>query len=367
LIITYLEAGLMLFRIVSLACLLLLSLPSWSARTVDVYADSAILAQSATDQDQNKAVREALGRVLIRATGEADIASEARTGPLLRNASDYLSTFRFQSSDTLLTNVLGESIPTKRMVMQFDQQAIEQWLVTNRYPVWGTRRPELLLWLADRLEGRDRVLTDGDNHDLAVALSDRLNERGLPVLLPIMDLNDTLNVSFTDIYGLFSGDIESASERYPSDAIVLGRLMQQSGSYQADVVFLMRDNRERLQVTGETETELMQALADELSNRIADQYAVLLDPSMVGQLSLRVNNVAGLSTLASVERYLESLNVVTDITLRHVSADSVQFDLEISGDRNQLRDVLALDRRIVPVEELTLEAQLDDELVYLWQ
>jgi hypothetical protein len=45
----------------------------------------------------------------------------------------------------------------------------------------------------------------------------------------------------------------------------------------------------------------------------------------------------------------------------------VQFDLEISGDRNQLRDVLALDRRIVPVEELTLEAQLDDELVYLWQ
>ncbi|HET8902508.1 MAG TPA: DUF2066 domain-containing protein [Saccharospirillum sp.] len=357
----------MLFRTVSLACLLLLSLPTWAARTVDVYADSAILAQNASDQDQNEAVREALERVLIRATGEADIAEQPRTEPLLRNASDYLSTFRFQASDTLLTNVLGESIPTKRMVMQFDQQAIEQWLVNQRLPVWGTRRPEVLLWLADRLQGRDRILTDGDNHSLAVALSDRLDERGLPVLLPIMDLTDTLNVSFTDVYGLFTGDIESASERYPSDAIAVGRLAQQANGYQADVVFLMRDSRERLQVVGNTEAELMQNLADELSDRIADQYAVLRDPAMVGQLALRVNNVPELATLAAVERYLESLNVITQVTLRQVETDSVQFDLEISGDRNQLRDVLSLDRRILPVEELTLETQLDNELVYRWQ
>ncbi|MEX0623517.1 MAG: DUF2066 domain-containing protein [Saccharospirillum sp.] len=357
----------MLFRTVSLACLLLLSLPVWAARTVDVYADSAILAQNASDQDQNEAVREALLRVLIRATGEADIVSQERTEPLLRNASDYLSTFRFQTSDALLTNVLGESVPTKRMVMQFDQQSIEQWLVNQRLPVWGTRRPEVLLWLADRLQGRDRILTDGDNHTLAVELNNRLDNRGLPVVLPIMDLTDTLNVSFTDVYGLFTGDIEAASERYPSDAIAVGRLAQQGNGYQADVVFLMRDTRERLQVVGATEAELMQRLADELSDRIADQYAVLRDPAMVGQLALRVNNVIELSTLAAVERYLESLNVVTQVTLRQVAADSVQFDLEISGDRNQLRDVLALDRRIVPVEELTLETQLDNELVYRWQ
>lgn len=357
----------MLFRTLTLACLLLLALPAWAARTVDVYADSAILAQNASSQAQNEAVREALARVLVRATGEADIASQGRTGPLLRNASDYLSTFRFQASDTLLTNVLGESVPTKRMVMQFDQQAIEQWLVNQRLPVWGTRRPEVLLWLADRLQGRDRILTDGDNHDLAVALNDRLEERGLPVLLPIMDLTDTLNVSFTDVYGLFTGDIEAASERYPSDAIAVGRLAQQGDGYQANVVFLMRDSRERLQVVGDTEAELMQTLADELSDWVADQYAVLRDPNMAGQLGLRVNNVRELSTLAAVERYLESLNVVTRVTLRQVEADSVQFELEISGDRNQLRDVLALDRRILPVEELTLETQLDNELVYRWQ
>ncbi|MEX2321425.1 MAG: DUF2066 domain-containing protein, partial [Saccharospirillum sp.] len=190
---------------------MLLSLSAWAARTVDVYADSAILAQNASDQDQNEAVREALLRVLIRATGEADIANQERIQPLLRNASDYLSTFRFQTSDALLTNVLGESVPTKRMVMQFDQQSIEQWLVNQRLPVWGTRRPEVLLWLADRLQGRDRILTDGDNHTLAVELNNRLDNRGLPVVLPIMDLTDTLNVSFTDVYGLFTGDIEAAS------------------------------------------------------------------------------------------------------------------------------------------------------------
>lgn len=188
-----------------------------------------------------------------------------------------------------------------------------------------------------------------------------------PACGSLIDLTDTLNVSFTDIYGLFTGDIEAASERYPSDAIAVGRVARQSGGFQADLVFLVRGNRERLQVTGESEAELMQTLADELSNRIADQYAVLRDPAMAGQLALRVNNVTELATLAAVERYLESLNVVSQITLRQVEADSVQYDLEISGDRNQLRDVLALDRRILPVEELTLEAQLDNELVYRWQ
>jgi hypothetical protein len=358
----------MLFRTVTFFCLLLLSIPSsWAARTGDVYADSAILVQNASTRDQDTAVAQALSRVLVRATGDAGAASLDRAQPLLRNASDYLSTFRFDRSDAMLTNVLGESVPTKRMVMQFDQLAIEQWLVSNRLPVWGTRRPEVLLWLGDRLEGRERILTDGDNHALAVALNDRIAARGLPVLLPIMDLADTLNVSFTDVYGLFTADIEIASERYPSDAIALGRLIEQADGYQADMVFLMRDNRERLQVTGATEEALMQALADQLADRIADQYAVLLDPAMAGQLSLRVNNVDSLAALAQVERYLETLNLVTGVTLRQVDQQSIQFDLEISGDRNQLRDVLALDQRITPVEEATLETQLDNELVYLWQ
>ena len=45
----------------------------------------------------------------------------------------------------------------------------------------------------------------------------------------------------------------------------------------------------------------------------------------------------------------------------------IEFNVEISGDQSQLQDVLALDGQLRPVDEITLEAQLDNILLFQWQ
>lgn len=339
----------------------------WAARTVDLYTEDAILAQNARQSEQDKAVAEALGRVLIRVTGDQAIVATEEGLAMMGDANDYLSTFRFERSDVTLTNVLGEAVPTKRMIMQFDRGAVENALVRNRLPIWGPKRPEILIWMADRLEGSDRITGDSDSSELATTLKATAAERGIPLVLPLMDLGDTLDVGFTEVYGLFTSDLAVASERYQPDATLVARVSQQGGEYQADFIYLMEDDRQRYQVQAETEAALMTALVGRIASRLADQYAVVLDPAMAGQISLRVNAVTDLATLAEVESYLESLNLVTRATLRRVEPESVQFDLDISGDRNQLRDALALDRRLSVVEETDLLSQLDTELVYEWK
>lgn len=340
--------------------------PVWAATTLDLYTDEAILATDARQSDQDEAVSEALERVLVRVTGREDIVREEAVRNALDDANDYLSTFRFENSDVTLTNVLGEQVPTKRMVMQFDQGSVEQFLVRNRLPVWGAKRPETLVWLADRLDGSERILSDSDGSDMVEALTTRARERGVPLVLPIMDLDDTLNVAFTDIYGLFTAEIDEASERYNPDAVLVGRVTRQNNGFKADFVYLVNEERQRFEVTADSRRGLMHAVVDRVGLRLAEQYAVVLDPALAGQLSLRVNAVSDLATLAEVERYLESLNVISQATLRQVAPDSIQFDLEISGDRTQFQDVLALDDRLSVVEETDLASQLDTELVYEW-
>lgn len=354
-------------RILVAFCIACFTVPAWSARTLDIYSEDAVLAQNANQEDQNEAVSEALGRVLVRATGNAEVTDIEPVAAALENPNSYLSTFRFERSDVTLTNVLGESVPTKRMIMQFDRGAVERLLIDNSLPVWGEKRPETLIWMADRLDSDDHLLADSDTGAMAERLKEYARVRGIPITLPIMDLDDTLNVNFTDVYGLFTTNLDAASERYRPDAVVVARVTRTSGEYQASFVYRMQNERRSYQVSANNRDELMEALIDQMANRLAEQYAVVLDPALAGQMTLRISAVDDLATLAEVERYLQSLNLITRVTLRQVEPNALLFDLEISGSEAQLRDILALDERLSRLEEeVTLDSRSGTQLFYQW-
>ncbi|WP_108124534.1 DUF2066 domain-containing protein [Saccharospirillum mangrovi] len=356
----------MAVRILVAFCLSCLVVPAFAARTLDLYSEQAVLAQNAGQDDQDDAVAEALDRVLVRATGNANVTELEPIVAALENPNRFLSTFRFERSDVTLTNVLGESVPTKRMIMQFDRGAVEQLLIDNGLPVWGGKRPVTLIWLADRLDGDNHILSDSDRAASAEHLKEYANERGIPLTLPLMDLDDTLNVDFTDVYGLFADNLAAASERYQADAVVVGRLSRQGGEYQASFVFQLQDEHRNYQVSAGNRADLMSAVVDQISLRLANQYAVVLDPTLAGQLSLRITSVDNLATLAEVEQYLQSQNLITRVTLRQVEPNAVRFDLEISGSEAQLRDILALDDRLTQADGVLIDSRDNSELLYQW-
>lgn len=359
-LIKYVLPGLCLFGLVSVS-------GAFAATDLNLYEEQVVVSQNADREEQDEAIAEGFERLIVRVTGIKQSLENDAIQQALQRGSNYLATFRFGASDESFTNVLGEQVPTKMMIMQFDKSTVDSLLVQNSLPVWGARRPDVLIWIADRLEGQEHVLGDTENTEIARALEEASQARGIPYLLPIGDLTDSLTLSFSELYGLFSRDIEMASERYEHDAILAGRVMSVGDDYQADWLMLFKGERLRLPtVKGSLESVIEQGI-DLVSQRLSEQYALLLDPMLIGNLSVEVVGADSLKGFAELEQYLNSINIITRATLSRFDDESVVFNIEISGDRSQLADVLALDDQLIPVEETTLDAQLDNRLLYQWQ
>ena len=70
-------------------------------------------------------------------------------------------------------------------------------------------------------------LVSGDSTPEIVDLLEQASIKlGVPILFPLMDLEDQQKISFTDIWGGFSGAIHDASERYATEALLVGRILQ---------------------------------------------------------------------------------------------------------------------------------------------
>lgn len=340
----------------------------FAATEINLYQERVVVSENANQSEQNEAIESAFRRLLVRVTGIQQVLDYPAINEALKNGSKYLATFRFEPSDEFFTNVLGEKVPTKSMNLTFDKKTVDALLVQNRLPVWGAKRPDVLIWLADRLEGQDHILADAEESDIALLMEAESQHRGIPYLLPIMDLTDTLSLSFSEVYGLFSRDIEEASLRYEPEAVLAGRLMRDGEElYKADWLMLFKGERLRLPtVSGSLEFVIAQGM-DLVAQRLSEQYALILDPLLLGNLSVDVQGVRDLNDFAALESYLKSINIITKVTLSRYSEEGVSFNVEISGDQSQLADVLALDGQLIPMEEGTLEEQLDSQLLFEWR
>ncbi len=323
--------------------------PAFAASTVNLYEESVVVKQNANQKEQKQAIEVAFRELLVRLTGVTNVLEHDAIIPELKEGAKYVASSRFGPSDVFFTNSLSENIPTKTFLIKFDRKSVDALLVQNRLPLWGAKRPDVLVWIADRIEGSDHILGGAEDTLIGSHLSDISKSRGVPYVLPIMDLTDTLNLSFTDLYGLFSRDIEAASERYPVEAILAGRLSGTEGDYSADWLMMFKGERLRLPTVTGTLSEVVERGVDLASQRLSEQYAFVLDPLLLGTLSLNIINIESAVQFAAVENYLKSINLITKVTSRTFEGTNVSFDVEISGDQFQLADMLELDNQLLPI------------------
>ena len=109
--------------------------------------------------------------------------------------------------------------PTHTLDVSFAPSSLNRALNDLGLPLWGAERPETLLWLAVQESSRRYILAGGTQNAVRRSLDQVTEKRALPVLLPLMDLQDQSAVDFSDVRGGFTGHVQDASERYGVDAI----------------------------------------------------------------------------------------------------------------------------------------------------
>lgn len=164
---------------------------------------------------------EALDDMLIRYSGLRELPASSALQSAQQQSGRYIA-------QTQTRNENGE----KTADVSFDPGAVQHLAQTLGLPVWNHDRPAIMLWLVDNRgnnsAGDRRIMLDQEYSAAREQLRQVAMERGIPLLLPLGDLEDNMAVSASDVYGNFINPIAAASLRYQPDAVLVASLNNDS-------------------------------------------------------------------------------------------------------------------------------------------
>lgn len=340
---------------------ILLLLISVKLQATDIkHMYEASLPVVSQDKDIRKAAFEqGLIEVSVRVSG----TSLAPTQLNLSDAGRLISQYRYRAlSDHEITTYLEKSPelaqPKYKLWVQFDDNKLKQLLRDNGLPLWGYQRPNVLVWLAVK-DGRHRyLLKQADQSQIKNVMEQGAQRRGLPIIWPEYDDADQRLVEFTDVWGQFWEPVKQASLRYGVNAVLLGRMNWNKGSWQVDWSLMQEDKIQNWRVNAEDLSLLTSSGIGIATDSISSRFAVFSDSVNDSGLVVRVSNLYNVKKYSEVAHYLASLAPVKNVYAREVNKHQVDFYIDLSGDEDDLRRIIALgkvltvDTRPMPVEEI---------------
>lgn len=358
----------------SLLLCVIWALISPSAFAVEVsHLDQARVAVSSRGaSERNAALDQAFSDVIVKNTGNPAVLSNPAIISALKQTDAYLTQYGYDEKAGQLY-VKG----------QFDQRRITRLLRQAEIPVWGRQRPLVLIWLStEGDDGQRHLLSDGAGSGLRQDFRLDARAKGMPMIFPVMDLDDLMLVGEADVRGNFPEAVSVASHRYKVDYFVLATMSRTDDgqfSYQLDL-YPMKHEGSLWQplfeshFTAPTEADAVHSMVSSLTQYFVSQYAVA-DTGTDEAVSLTFTGIDSQAQLVALEQYVKQLSVAKSAVIAQIHGDKVTFSLELFGNKADLKRQLNLDPRLSPVNDFSpaLPAwqqsaeDVNQPLEYMWR
>lgn len=317
--------------------------PAMAVQVEGLYESERFVSDQSLEQ-RSAAVKAGLADVLVKVSGHAETIEGEATQQLLEQAEQYLAQFAYQVNQ----GAAGNSDAAYRLLMHFDAPSVIKFLNEQKLPVWGGNRPGVLVWLAIQGPNGRFVVNSEDNPLLAEILSAEAKRRGVSVMLPLMDLEDSRRVSVGDIWGQFSDRISGASVRYSPDAIYAGRFYRSGAAWKAYWQVQIGSSRQSIELKSDDVRTLFALSVDALAEFLADKYAVVASGAGSGDYVFNVVGLKSVEDYAKLNRYLSSLQVVGRVEVARLDDKGVAYRVALKGTVQQFLSVLALNSYLEP-------------------
>jgi len=309
------------------------------------------------DKDIRKAAFEqGFIEVLARVSGSSIAAAQLDVS----TASRYVQQYRYLVLDKPVQqketpDSLDVPVANFNLWVRFNEGLVKELLRENSLSIWGKERPTVLLWLVVRDGGNRYVLRKIDKSTIKQAVEKEARRRGLPIVWPKFDQIDQQSVLFADIWGNFWDPVITASERYKTDAVMIGRMNWVNNIWQVDWSLNLNKKTDSWKLKALDIQALMASGIDVATDQIASRFAVLEDMGNEGELIIQINNISHVQGYAKVSHYLSSLAPVKNVFATQVLKDSVRFQIEMIGNQDDLKRIIALGRTLTPEKILKPE------------
>ena len=277
--------------------------------------------------------------MIVRVSGSDDaLRSPAFQGPLERS-SRYVKEFRYLTRDAGDANALTGAQLLIRI--DFDPQLIEGLLREHNFPVWGRERPSSLLVISYDVNENIRLVADDTAPDLVEALDAAAVRHAVPVLFPLMDLQDISMIDIGDIASRHFERIGRMAVRYQPNAILVGQIIGRSGEgWRGNWEVRFAEQIFRWEYQAPSKNAVVNQVIAHLARILALEYA-LEDHRSVGQsLLLSVSALSDIGNLVAVQQYLESLNAVDSARVALINRDVVTYRLELRNAPEDLQRLI---------------------------
>ena len=384
-----------------------------------LYSEHMAVANE-SDAERSRAFREALHAVILRVTGEPQWLDHPTIIAAVENAQSYVEAIGYssefiavpaevaaraaQSTDvtgtaettgtteaTEITQMPGAAveptvatpepdanqaevsaplIPTTReqryIDVDFSSALIDELLTTANIPIWDSNRPSVLVWMALQDETGNRSLMTADiNNDIIELIQEFADRRGLPVLFPVLDFEDRRSLNEDLVWTLNDEAIRKASNRYGADSILTGRLhFTASGELVGLWQFLFQDEADVFDGFSTDLREYLHGPLARVTSQLASYFAIVPESATREMVQLRVDGVGSLQEYSSLLSYVSGLGLVESVSPAQLDGERLELRLGLVGDAQQLFELIALDRDLLPIEGVASDAS--DVLHYRW-
>lgn len=338
-----------------------LVVPSLWAKPVDGLYDARVPVPDQQQSSRQHGAKSGLVEVLHKVTGFPVPADNEVINRALDIADQYLYQFSYEAVGK---DEWDASIPpgSSWLKMRFESKAVHRIIKQAQLPLWGSNRPTILVWgMID--ENTRRVIVDGEESQVLKAIQSAAQKRGLPVILPLYDLEDSIRLPQESLWGLFSDPVKEASARYEADSVAAVRIFKgRNNKWTGQWRFYFKEREYQFEFETDGLLEQMLSGLSASAEVLANTYAIKPSDESNGSLKIQVAGIANLKQYAGVIKYLEKLSVTKSVFVSSVKGSDLQLDIALNGSLSQFNQVLRLDKKLNQIQ-INEPKQSDDELL----
>lgn len=340
-----------------LVSLLSIYMASAYAIKVNTLYETQIPVNTQSDSERIAAIQTAFGNVLSKVSGNASIIDKEPLKSRINSAESLVEEYSY----TIASNNANQA--HYLLNLRFDPEAINQLLRDTKAPIWGQNRPLILLWVVAELPDQPpEILASDSTNPMIAAFKQAAEQRGLPLLFPMMDITDMNLVSINDINTFTATNLLNAAKRYASDAIIIGRVKFDKSGYKTEWKLFHGNDQWNWIFTDKNLDNIITSMTENITHIVASRYAIVTTNQVQKNISLHITGVSEHTDFAQIIRYLNQLMPVANVSIAKISGNDLTLNVGLRSSDQSFIQALSLSKKLTPVRT----SENNPTLAYEW-
>lgn len=342
--------------IVVLLLLWILAFPAFAV-TVNLY-EVEVPVVSQTADARTEASRVGFEQILVKLTGDPGIMNVPVIKENLDKAGYFVQEYRYAQP--------SPNSSEYQIYIRFNADDVNRLLNQSGVTYWGANRPLVLIYLTiKKANGELEVIGDDQSNSIANQIKGYSNKYGVPLILPVMDMEDINQFNADDISGMLMPALRTAGKRYAPDAYLVGNIQQNFGGYDSQWQLVSNTSAKQWNwtVLDRSVDKIIANVMDQVTQDLSNRHIVKHDPTPevkpVEQPSqpqiapadiwirLEVSHIGSRRDLHRLMRYLRRLDSIQEVQLSQVGYGSVKIAVLVRGTVDMFRQNVELGRHLI--------------------